>query len=107
MAQQQGDGVAKMQEALAEPVKQGTKKKPNATKAMKKTQPKTPLAVHRAELKALRQQWKEQQQRESAEADRIHSRLCKDMKIKEHPAGSCPMDQQCYACWDYWCISGM
>ena len=30
MAQQQGDGVAKMQEALAEPVKQGTKKKPNA-----------------------------------------------------------------------------
>ena len=49
----------------------------------------------------------EQQQRESAEADRIHSRLCKDMKVKEHPAGSCRMDQQCYACWDYWCIPGM
>ena len=32
MAQQQGDGVTKMQEALAEPVTQGTKKKPNAMK---------------------------------------------------------------------------
>jgi len=59
-------------------------------------------------LKTFRQQWKEEQQRESAERDRIHSRLCKDMKIKEHPAGGCPMDpRQCYACWDYWCIPGM